>query len=78
MGFTFDGMYEKKAKVNQWADTITDDNVTGFLKLFKIECDTTDPIKAILLYLQKYKILYSKEDWIAMGKDVEFEEDMES
>jgi hypothetical protein len=53
-------------------DTITDDNVTGFLKLFKIECDTTDPIKAIVLYLQKYKTLYSKEDWIAMGKDVEF------
>jgi hypothetical protein len=78
MGFTFDGTYEKNVKVNQWADAITDDNVTGFLKLFKIECDTTDPINAILLYLQKYKSLYSKEDWIAMGKDVEFEEDMES
>jgi hypothetical protein len=70
---------KKNDKVNQWADAITDDNVTGFLKIFKkIECDTTDPIKAILLYLQKYKTLYSKEDWIAMGKDVEFEEDMES
>jgi tRNA G10 N-methylase Trm11 len=31
-----------------------------------------------MLYLQKYKTLYSKEDWIAMGKYVEFEEDMES
>jgi hypothetical protein len=78
MGFTFDGTYEKNVKVNQWADAITDDNVTGFLKFFKIECDTTDPSKAILLYLQKYKTLYSKEDWIAMGKDVEFKEDMES
>jgi hypothetical protein len=47
-------------------------------ELFKIECDTTDPIKAILLYLHKYKTLYSKKDWIAMGKDMEFEEDMES
>jgi hypothetical protein len=53
MGFTFDGKYKKNAKVNQWAGNITDDNVTSFLKLFKIECDTTDPIKAILLYLQK-------------------------
>jgi hypothetical protein len=78
MGFTFDGTYEKNVKVRQWADAITDDNVTGFLKLFKIDCDTTDPIKAILLYLHKYKTLYSKEDWIAMGKDVEFEEDVES
>jgi hypothetical protein len=51
IGFTFDGTYEKHIKVNQWADTITDDNVTGFLKLFKIQCDITDPIKAILLYL---------------------------
>jgi hypothetical protein len=59
MGFTFDGTYDFFFKVNQWADAITDDNVTGFLKLFKIECDTTDPIKAILLYLQKYKTLYS-------------------
>jgi hypothetical protein len=78
MGFTFDRTYEKNVKVKQCADAITDDNVTGFLKLFKIECDTTDPIKAILLYLQKYKTMYSKEDCIAMGKDVEFEEDMES
>jgi hypothetical protein len=31
-----------------------------------------DPIKAILMYLQKYKTLYSKQDWIAMGNDVEF------
>jgi tRNA G10 N-methylase Trm11 len=30
------------------------------------------------MYLQKYKTLYSKENWITMGKDVEFEEDMES
>jgi hypothetical protein len=51
MGFTFDGTYEKNATVNQWADAITNNNITGFLKLFKIECDTTDPIKAILLYL---------------------------
>jgi hypothetical protein len=36
MGFTFDGTYEKNVKVNQWADAITDNNVTGFLKLFKI------------------------------------------
>jgi hypothetical protein len=72
MGFTFDGKYGKNAKVNQWADAITNDNVTGFLKLFKIECDTADPIKAILMYLQKYKTLYSKEDCITMGKDVEF------
>jgi hypothetical protein len=36
MGFTFDGTYKKNVKVNQWADAITDDNVTGFLKLFKI------------------------------------------
>jgi hypothetical protein len=78
MGFTFDGTYKKNVKVKQWADAITDDNVTGFLKLFKIECDTTDPIKAILIYLHKYKTMYYKEDWIAMGKDVEFEEDMES
>jgi hypothetical protein len=78
MGFTFDGTYQKNVKVNQRADAITDDNVTGFLKLFKIECDTTDPIKSILMYLHKYKTLYSKEDWIAMGKDVEFEEEMES
>jgi hypothetical protein len=78
MGFTFHGAYEKNVKVKQWADAITDDNITGFLKLFKIECDTPDPIKAILLYLQKYKTLYSKEDWIAMGKELEFEEDMES
>jgi hypothetical protein len=62
MGFTFDGTYEKNVKVNQWVDAITDENVNGFLKLFKIECDTTDPIKAILLYLQKYKTLNSKED----------------
>jgi hypothetical protein len=74
MGFTFDGTYEKNVKVNQWADAITEDNVTCFLKLFKIKYDTTDPMKAILLYLKKYKTLYSKEDWIAMGKDVEFEE----
>jgi hypothetical protein len=53
MGFTFDGTYEKNVKVKQWADAITDDNVTGFLNLFKIECNTTDPIKAILLYLPK-------------------------
>jgi hypothetical protein len=66
MGFTFDGTYEKNVKVNQWADAITNDNVTGFLRLFKIGCDTAYPIKAILLYLQKYKTLYSKEDWIAM------------
>jgi hypothetical protein len=78
MGFTFDGTYEKNVKVKQWADAIADDIFTGFLKLFKIECDTTDPIKAILLYLQKYKTLYYKEDWIAMRKNVEFEEDMES
>jgi hypothetical protein len=76
MGFTFNGTYEKHVKVYQWADAITDDNVTGFLKLFKIECDTTDPIRVILLYLQKYKTMYSKEDLIAMVKDVEFEEDM--
>jgi hypothetical protein len=31
MGYTFDGTYEKNVKVNQWADAITDDNVTGFL-----------------------------------------------
>jgi hypothetical protein len=67
----------KNAKVNQWAYAITDDNNTGLLKLFKIECYTTDPIKAILMYLQKYKTLYSKEDWIDMGKDVEFKENME-
>jgi hypothetical protein len=78
MGFTFNGTYGKNAKVNQWEDTITDNNDNGFLKLFKIECDTTDPIKAILLYLHKCKTLYSKEDCIAMGKDVEFKEDMES
>jgi hypothetical protein len=57
---------------------ITNNNFTGFQKLLKIECDTTDHIEAILIYLQKYKTMYSKEDWIAMGKDVEFEEDMES
>jgi hypothetical protein len=78
MGFTLYGMYEKNVKFNQWADAITDDSVNGFLKLFKIECDTTDPIKSILPYLQKYKTLYSNEDWIAMGKDAEFEENMES
>jgi hypothetical protein len=50
MGFTFDRTYEKNVKVNQWVDAITNDNVTGFLKLFKIECDTIDPIKAILIY----------------------------
>jgi hypothetical protein len=78
MGFTFNGTYEKNAKVNQWVDAITDENITGFLNLFKIECDTTDPIKAILMYLQKYKTLYYKEDWITMVKDVELKEDMES
>jgi hypothetical protein len=78
MRFTFDRTYKKNVKVKQWAEAITDDNITGFLKLFKIECDTLDTIKAILIYLQKYKTLYSKEDWIAMGNDVEFEEDMES
>jgi hypothetical protein len=36
MGLTFDGTYEKNVKVNQWVDAITNDNVTGFLKLFKI------------------------------------------
>jgi hypothetical protein len=36
MGLTLDGTYEKNVKVNQWADTITDNNVTGFLTLFKI------------------------------------------
>jgi hypothetical protein len=51
MGFTFDGTYEKNIKVNQWADAITDNNVNGLLKLFKIECDTLDPIKNILMYL---------------------------
>jgi hypothetical protein len=36
MGFTFDGTYEKNVKVNHWADAITNDNVTCFLKLFTI------------------------------------------
>jgi hypothetical protein len=31
-----------------------------------------------MLYMQKDKTLYSKEDWIAMGRYVELEEDMES
>ena len=71
-GLTFDNKYTKNVPTNAYADQLTSEDVKFFLKLFKINSDTDDPLIALQLFLQKYQSLHTREEWEKLTQDVGF------
>jgi hypothetical protein len=61
MGLAYDQRYEKDTRTKYFAGQLTEEDVVIFLHFFKIESDTTDPMIAIQLFLQKYTSLRTME-----------------
>jgi hypothetical protein len=49
MGLSFDNKYKQNIPMGVFACQLIEEDVVQFLKLFKIESDTNDPIEALQL-----------------------------